>query len=60
MGEVQEKCWIVMRTVRSLTRGTSTTPIKVFDDRADARAYAKQRAGGKVVANYSVVGVKKG
>lgn len=57
MSEVQEKVWIVMRR-KLFTK--SKTPVKAFDDRKDARAYAKQKNLRSENFNFSVSGVKKG
>lgn len=58
MTEKQEKVWVVLRkNVLHLI----TAPVKVFDDRKDARAYAKRYNGGRDSRiRYSVHGVKKG
>ena len=57
MGEKQEKVWVVMKT-----RGAAypNLPAKVFDDRQDARNYAKQIASRAKFMVYYVVGVRKG
>lgn len=59
MSEKQEKVWVVMRW-----KGVEVpVPVKVFDDRADARDYEKRmtaRRASRVSDSYWVVGVKKG
>lgn len=55
MSEKQEKVWVVLRWEFG-----HSDPVKVFDDRADARAYAKTREARTKRFAYSVVGVKKG
>lgn len=57
MGERQEKVWVVMRYYMD-GRGIDK-PNKVFDDRKDARAYAK-RMNRSIVFGYVVHGVLKG
>lgn len=59
MSEKQEKAWVVMRADSLLIKDSE--PVKVFDDRADARAYAKRWAERtKARLKWWVVGVKKG
>lgn len=57
MGEKQEKVWVVMKA-----RGNSydAKPVKVFDDRSDAREYVKQLSARRTIHAYWVEGVKKG
>ena len=61
MSERQEKVWVVMKqgTVAGWLRGNAV-PSKVFDDRQDARDYAKRMNSRSVTSKYSVKGVKKG
>jgi hypothetical protein len=46
MAEKQEIVWVVLRYREAMTENDFTPgdnwPVKVFDDRADARAYAKR------------------
>lgn len=64
MGEKQEKVWVVMRGEYSYDNSSTAMfkaapkPVKVFDDRKDARAYANRRATTKY--GYGVIGVLKG
>jgi hypothetical protein len=57
VSEKQEKVWIVTR--RRVGWGEAK-PMKAFDDRKDARDYAKRMNIKSNVYAYSVVGVKKG
>lgn len=57
MSETQEKVWVVMRRTIYSKDGQ---PVKVFDDRQDAREYAKRRRQASPTYSYAVVGVKKG
>lgn len=56
MGEVQEKVWVVCRW----TPKSKNNPIKVFEDRKDARNYANRMRARSVTNMYTVTGVKKG
>ena len=55
MSEKQEKVWVVMKD-----RYGESLPAKVFDDRNEARAYARQAEARSSKFWYSVIGVKKG
>lgn len=67
MGEKQEKVWVVLKhgpfnekyAQNDLT-DYGDLPVKVFDDRADARAHAKSMGKRSKLYTYSVIGVKKG
>lgn len=57
MSEIQEKVWIVNKR----RFGTSVLkPLKAFDDRSDARAFAKRLNQMSKMYDYTVAGVKKG
>jgi hypothetical protein len=56
MSEKQEKVWVVMKSFGK----AEPKPAKVFDDRADARAYTKRMRAGKGLSVYWIVGVRKG
>ena len=68
MGEVQEKCWVVIRSgykiKKTIGRGTMRefvfAPVKVFDDREDARKYAGRMQLRSASRTFRVHGVKKG
>lgn len=55
MSEKQETVHVVVRQY-----GINATPAKVFDDRKDARAYAKRMNERKSKYNYTVQSCKKG
>lgn len=57
MPEKQEKVHVVVR--RALNSGI-TAPVKVFDDRADARAYVRRLNQRATKYRYRVVTVRKG
>ena len=62
MGEKQEKVWVVMRDRSWHAERTfkSKAPVKVFDDRSDARSFAKSNRSMSKRFEYTVVGVLKG
>ena len=57
MSEKQETVHVVMR---GPDRWGDTQPVKVFDDRKDARAYAKRMSARSKRYDYIVKSVKKG
>ncbi len=57
MSEKQEKVHVVVR--RRLNSGISA-PVKVFDDRVDARVYARRLNQRATKYRYRVVTVRKG
>ena len=59
-GEKQETVHVVMRAGVADTGNRCAQPVKVFDDRSDARAYAKRMNLGSRKYLYRVVPVKKG
>ena len=67
MGEKQEKVWVVLKHGPFNDKYASgdltdygDVPVKVFDDRKDARAYTKTIGKRAKLYTYSVVGCKKG
>ena len=67
MGEIQEKVWVVMSSALVLGVGGVKVPsrarpklIKVYDDRSDAREFAKRMNERFALCKYTVAGVKKG
>jgi len=62
MSEIQEKVWVVMKSEKNDRHLTLTDkPVKVFDDRADARKYVGQRnVQPRSRYIYTIHGVKKG
>lgn len=67
MGEKQERVWVVVKHSpfdEKHAYGDLTDygylPVKVFDDRKDARAYTKVVGKRAKKYSYSVVGVLKG
>ena len=56
MGEKQEKVFVVVR----YASGMEDKPVKVFDDRKDARAYCKRYNLASRKYGYTYYGVKKG
>ena len=64
MGEKQEKVFVVIRWESPTPANDYTSgpdkPVKVFDDRKDARAYCKRYNASSRKWGYTYVGVKKG
>lgn len=68
MGEIQEKVWVVSRArlIKYTENGQEklelglAVPIKVFDDRSDAREFRKNKASRARNFKYFIDGVKKG
>lgn len=58
MSELQEKVWVVMKHCGA--NRVASRPVKVTDDRKDAREYAKRLNNFSTVFYYTVHGVKKG
>ena len=58
MSEKQEKVWVVLRW--EFGYPDLSTPTKVFDDRKDAREFAKRYEARSQRFGYSVIGVRKG
>lgn len=56
MSEKQETVYVILRQAPRVP----VRPIKVFDDRSDARAYVKRMNLRKGVASYSVAPTKQG
>lgn len=64
MAEIQEKAHVIMRAtltkVGPTTLLSSAKPVKVYDDRDDARDYARRMNRTAKRYRYTVVPVKKG
>lgn len=66
MGEKQEKVWVVMRCEFDFPESTyemrlgPAIPVKVFDDRKDARKYVSLQNKRSRKYLYDLTGVKKG
>lgn len=62
MGEKQEKVWVVFRYTKADSDGHygDNWPVKVFDDRKDARKYVEFSNKRSRRWVYQLVGVKKG
>ena len=62
MGEKQEKVWVVMRYViaeHNFGGCRDNWPVKVFDDRKDARAYVAQMGRRAKKYAYLISGAKR-
>lgn len=62
MGEKQEKVWVVYRYTRPDDEGIcgDNWPVKVFDDRKDARKYVEFSNKRSRRWQYELTGVKRG
>lgn len=60
MSETQEKVWVVVRGPAHALIDTQTKPVKVLDDRADAREYVRKMNAKSRRHFYRYYGVKKG
>jgi hypothetical protein len=61
MGERQEKVWVVMRYTLDTGNGCGDNwPVKVFDDRKDARKYVATMNSRSRRYGYELTGAKKG
>ena len=64
MGEIQEKVWVVSRYEVTVSEGVTAlgdkVPVKVFDDRLDARDYCTVMRKRAKKYGYALHGVKKG
>jgi hypothetical protein len=58
MSEVQEKVWVILRTDDWYV--SEPMPVKVFDDRKDARSYVKSMKAKTDRYLYAIRGVRKG